>query len=192
MEFNLRYPGQYFDAESKLHYNYFRSYSASQGRYTQADPIGLDGGMNRFGYVEGEPISNSDNYGLQKLHGNWCGPDFTGGFSKSYDKLDEAEKKAVLPPVDKLDQCCQIHDVVYAACRKKFPCDADARQQCFQEADRQLAQCAVSSGKEYGAHFLLMGNPKSRISSYMISSKPSAEENDASCSCKKPIKPSKK
>jgi RHS repeat-associated protein len=64
MEFNLRYPGQYFDAESRLHYNYFRSYSASQGRYTQADPIGLDGGLNRFGYVGARTFSFSDARGL--------------------------------------------------------------------------------------------------------------------------------
>ena len=42
------------------HYNYFRSYSAERGRYTQADPIGLDGGFNRFGYAEGDALSYSD------------------------------------------------------------------------------------------------------------------------------------
>ena len=41
--YNLRYAGQYFDAESGLHYNYFRSYSPTSGRYTQNDPIGLAG-----------------------------------------------------------------------------------------------------------------------------------------------------
>ncbi|MFN9726825.1 MAG: RHS repeat-associated core domain-containing protein, partial [Acidovorax sp.] len=39
--FNLRYPGQYFDKETKLHYNYYRSYDSRTGRYTQGDPIGL-------------------------------------------------------------------------------------------------------------------------------------------------------
>jgi RHS repeat-associated protein len=63
--FNLRYPGQYYDKESNLHYNYFRSYSAERGRYTQADPIGLEGGFNRFGYVGGDPLSFTDPLGLE-------------------------------------------------------------------------------------------------------------------------------
>ena len=49
----LRFPGQYFDEESNLSYNYFRYYQASQGRYSQSDPIGFGGGLNRFGYVGG-------------------------------------------------------------------------------------------------------------------------------------------
>jgi RHS repeat-associated protein len=63
--FNLRYLGQYYDKESGLHYNYFRSYSAERGRYTQADPIGLDGGFNRFGYVSGNPLLMFDLFGLK-------------------------------------------------------------------------------------------------------------------------------
>ncbi len=63
--FNLRFPGQYYDKESNLHYNYFRSYSAERGRYTQADPIGLEGGFNRFGYVEGNGLQYSDSFGLK-------------------------------------------------------------------------------------------------------------------------------
>jgi RHS repeat-associated protein len=59
--FNLRYPGQYFDQESNLHYNWHRSYSAKDGgRYTQADPIDLQGGWNRFSYVDGNPLSRLD------------------------------------------------------------------------------------------------------------------------------------
>ena len=62
--FNLRYPGQYFDSETKLHYNHFRSYDGRTGRYTQGDPIGLDGGWNRFAYVGGNPLSYIDALGL--------------------------------------------------------------------------------------------------------------------------------
>ena len=62
--FNLRYPGQYFDQETGLHYNYHRSYSAATGRYTQADPIGLAGGWNRYGYAESNSVSFTDPSGL--------------------------------------------------------------------------------------------------------------------------------
>jgi RHS repeat-associated protein len=58
--YNARYPGQYADKESGLNYNYFRTYNPETGRYTQADPIGLAGGWNRFGYVEGNPLSLID------------------------------------------------------------------------------------------------------------------------------------
>lgn len=67
--FNLRYPGQYFDAESGLHYNYFRDYDPSTGRYVQSDPIGLVGGLSTFAYVDGGPFSYSDPLGLRKWHG---------------------------------------------------------------------------------------------------------------------------
>jgi RHS repeat-associated protein len=62
--FNLRYPGQYFDKESGLSYNYFRSYDSRTGRYSQSDPIGLAGGWNRFAYAESNPLTNSDPLGL--------------------------------------------------------------------------------------------------------------------------------
>ncbi|MBT9512814.1 MAG: hypothetical protein IV104_10755 [Acidovorax sp.] len=62
--FNLRYPGQYFDKETGLHYNYFRTYAPSTGRYTQGDPIGLDGGFNRFAYVGANPLKYVDPLGL--------------------------------------------------------------------------------------------------------------------------------
>ena len=68
--FNLRYPGQYADVESGLNYNYFRSYSSDTGGYTQADPIGLDGEWNRFGYVKANPLRFSDFLGLQAADAN--------------------------------------------------------------------------------------------------------------------------
>jgi RHS repeat-associated protein len=59
-ELNLRFPGQYFESEAGSFYNYFRSYQATTGRYTQADPIGLEGGWSRFGYASADSFDFVD------------------------------------------------------------------------------------------------------------------------------------
>jgi RHS repeat-associated protein len=64
LEFNLRYPGQYFDSATGWHYNYFRDYEPATGRYVQSDPIGLGGGLSLFGYAEQRPLVLSDFFGL--------------------------------------------------------------------------------------------------------------------------------
>ena len=67
-ELNLRFPGQYEDAETGTFYNYQRQYLASQGRYTQGDPIGVEGGLNRFGYVGARALVASDPEGLRWIY----------------------------------------------------------------------------------------------------------------------------
>jgi RHS repeat-associated protein len=64
---HLRFPGQYFDTESALHYNWHRYYDPSTGRYLSPDPIGIEGGSNLFGYVGVNPLSQIDPNGLDAI-----------------------------------------------------------------------------------------------------------------------------
>ena len=87
LTFNLRFPGQYFDGETGTHYNINRDYNPVTGRYIQSDPIGFDGGLNGFGYVNGQPTSAFDPNGQFLI--------FIGGAADSItdNVKDYAEKK---------------------------------------------------------------------------------------------------
>ena len=61
---NLRFPGQYYDEETGLYYNYYRYYDPQIGRYITSDPIGLRGGLNTYNYSSQNPIKKIDFYGL--------------------------------------------------------------------------------------------------------------------------------
>ena len=70
--YNLRYPGQYFQAETGLSYNYFRDYDGVTGRYIESDPIGLQGGSySTYSYVNNNPISRTDPLGLFLYDIHW-------------------------------------------------------------------------------------------------------------------------
>jgi RHS repeat-associated protein len=66
--YNLRYPGQLYDSEAGLNYNYMRDYDPQVGRYVESDPIGLRGGSNLYAYADDMPTAHSDPSGLCP----WC------------------------------------------------------------------------------------------------------------------------
>ena len=68
---DLRFPGQWFQLESGLAYNWHRHYDATIGRYVQADPLGLKAmlsdGPSLYGYVGGNPIAYVDRQAGQRF-----------------------------------------------------------------------------------------------------------------------------
>jgi len=78
---NARFPGQWFQAEAGLHYNWHRHYDPTLGRYTQTDPLEFVDGPSVYAYVGGSPQTYVDPDGqwmrafLRKLGIEIDGPD---------------------------------------------------------------------------------------------------------------------
>ncbi|NIE52507.1 type IV secretion protein Rhs [Pantoea sp. Ap-870] len=72
----LRYQGQYYDAETGLHYNRFRYYDPDAGRFISQDPIGLAGGLNLYQYAP-NPLAWIDPLGLQRKCSDENEPNWT-------------------------------------------------------------------------------------------------------------------
>ena len=70
----LMFPGQIYDSETGLSQNWHRDYDASIGRYLESDPIGLEGGINTYAYVGGNPLKRIDPDGRVAFALPWIGP----------------------------------------------------------------------------------------------------------------------
>jgi RHS repeat-associated protein len=57
---NQRLPGQWFQIEDGLSYNWHRTYDPGLGRYTQPDPLGFVDGPNVYGYAGQIPVMRVD------------------------------------------------------------------------------------------------------------------------------------
>ncbi|MDQ1832872.1 RHS repeat-associated core domain-containing protein, partial [Massilia scottii] len=87
---------------TNLFYNYHRDYDPQTGRYIQSDPIGLNGGMNTYSYVDSDPVTKVDPLGLAtKLckgspdtykHMWVCGDGYCHGYMPTVDPSASAAK----------------------------------------------------------------------------------------------------
>lgn len=79
----IRFQGQYFDAESGLHYNHFRYYDPETGRFISQDPIGLLGGINHYQYAPNH-INWIDPLGLTCKEGHAIVRQFANGYQEGH------------------------------------------------------------------------------------------------------------
>ena len=122
--YNQRFPGQYLDRETELHYNYFRDYDPSTGRYVERDPAGRWGDPNQYSYAYADPIRRFDTLGLVcgSKYSDWIVPDSYRGASFA--------------------DCCRKHDGCYDGCPlrpslSRASCDTDFRS-CVKEKCRGM------------------------------------------------------
>jgi hypothetical protein len=118
--------------------------------------------------------------GLMKFYGKWCGPNWTGGFKKPWDKLTPEEQRIADAVTDEsvLDTACRHHDKCHAGCRAKHPCDMQAQSACLVLCDRVLYREGSQDPEKTWW--------KNKITNYMADSNPKGEIQD---SCKKPENP---
>jgi RHS repeat-associated protein len=137
-EFNLRLPGQYFDKETNLHYNYFRDYDPGIGRYVQSDPIGLEGGINTYGYARANPLTLIDPDGLQSAE--------MQGRERSNPRTDRERPGPTKPPTDDKVKAAAIYEACVLNCVNRKESEA----QLFCGAATAIVGVMVVAGGQPG------------------------------------------
>ena len=158
VDMNVRFPGQYFDQETGLHQNGFRTYDPGSGRYLTADPLGIIEGqdLNLYAYVGDNPVNWIDPLGLLRSgrnarnFSNITPRSTNGNLFGNFKTQDNVCTK----PADKLNsnpctkQCCIAHD----SCYERFGCNASSwfgnlvhtRRAC-QLCNLLAAKCVIES-----------------------------------------------
>ncbi|MGB7542463.1 MAG: RHS repeat-associated core domain-containing protein [Burkholderiales bacterium] len=144
----LRLPGQYYDRETGLHYNYYRDYDPSIGRYAESDLVGLYGGLNTYAYGALNALAYIDPQGLFRgplsrwvNYGNWGGQNWSGG------QYGPQIPPNAAPPVDPMDSCFTDHDRCYSSFENGCLSAAD-KDKSRKACNEQLIQCLGRLGPD--------------------------------------------
>jgi RHS repeat-associated protein len=144
---SLRFPGQYFDAETGLHYNYFRDYDPATGRYVESDPIGLRGGTNTDGYTGSNPRVRIDPLGQRWVP---CNDVSVGAMCWVPD-----------PVVDRVPTCATAECAAGIPPNRPLRVDQDDFADFFGELSRQskaaAAACSVSPTPQGAGGLIMFG-----------------------------------
>ncbi len=135
----LRFPGQYYDQETGLHYNYFRYYDPSTGSYLTSDSIGLLGGINTYLYALANPINVYDPIGAGPMSGTAA-----GGFCLGYTIGDTYNVFDNLDALD--DEIDQLNELIDNA---ENACSLEQRPEWYREYIDRLERERLRAIEEY-------------------------------------------
>jgi RHS repeat-associated protein len=127
----FQFTAREFDQESGNYYYRARYYDQQTGRFASADPMRFLAGNNFYDYVLNNPTDLVDPTGEFFVWGNWCGPDWTGGHTESYDPGHDTSGPTgpyYNGPIDYTDSVCRDHDICYYFCRRDHKCDRVAKR----------------------------------------------------------------
>ena len=177
------FTGREYLADLALYDYRHRFYSPVLGRFLQIDPMRFEAGdENLYRYVGNSTSSSNDAFGLTnepgtfgwnnystgkgwaqpgpgdfRYYGNWGGPGWTGGRwtpeGHQYENMTPEERKTLLPPIDKQDECYKKHDICYSNCRVEFRDCPQKLKDCFTRCDRELAAGLAALGKDPSNNF---------------------------------------
>jgi hypothetical protein len=104
------------------------------------DPIGEQGGLNLYAYVDNDPVNLIDPLGLKfRWHGNWGGPGWAnGGWNPESGPLPDPGDPDYVPPTDEQDACYEKHDRCIHDCP---PCPKKVNSKCIEDCDHKLHRC---------------------------------------------------
>lgn len=132
-------------AEAGKHYNYFRDYDPTIGRYIQSDPLGIAVGTNTFGYVLASPLDTIDPLGLEPP-----GPYGVSGMAPGIKYNAGAPRTIPVPP----DTEKQV----------------DCMMRCLRNPSGQCFPLVITGGSEGAPYHKGPGHPQGRAVDFSLGS----------------------
>ena len=138
-EFPLRFPGQYFDRETSVSYNWMRDYDPGLGRYVESDPMGLVAGLNTYSYVRSSPLFHVDPAGLAGARGG------SGGGAEDHrdDFLSDLYGHMCAHWLE--ERLTQYNEQIQSAQNRLRPCQKKCWIACFFVIQTPLSECPIDS-----------------------------------------------